>query len=123
MKLFNIFTKPLQVTYKHQICSFAFLFVLLVALLTAILPAVIVYRTNKEEWKSQLIIYEQPHVKYNHEYVVHASFIERDQQLAMDVERKTVVCSSYSQFTGQLDSVSSQECSSIEVRNWRYCTM
>lgn len=116
MKLFNIFAKSLQVTYKHQICSFAFFFVLVVSILTATVPGLIVYETNKEEWKSQLIIYEQPHVEYGHEYLVMANFGERDPPLAADAELKTVVCSSYSQFADQLRQTDVEECSSMEVR-------
>lgn len=115
MKLFNIFSTPLKVTYKHQLCSLAFLFVLFVAVVTITLPAIIVYMTNKEIWMAQLILFEQPFVKYEHEYLLVANLAKKD-DLEDEVER-TVVCSSYTKFT-TLQEMNSEDCLAVEVRNY-----
>lgn len=112
MKLFNIFSSPLTVTYKHQLCSLAFLFVVLVGVVIITLPACVVYMTNKEIWMAQLILYEQPQVNYEHEYLLVANLVSSE--LGTD-EEKAVVCSSYSKFT-TLGELNSQDCASVEVR-------
>lgn len=111
MKLFNIFSSPLNVTYKHQLCSLAFLFVVFVAAITILLPAFVVYMTNKEIWMAQLILYEQPQVTYEHEYLLVANFVSSEA-----MEEKVVVCSSYSKFSA-LDDLNADDCLSAEVRD------
>lgn len=114
MKVFCIFSRPLRIAYKHQICSLSFLFVLCIGLLTMSLPLLIIYMTNGRLWKTQLILYEQPRTQFDHDYVL----IAKLSPLEPDGEEKTVVCSSYAKFTAL--SKNSEDCSSVEVSFFYY---
>lgn len=109
MKLFTIYKRPLSASYKHQLCSFAFIFVLCIAALVIILPFLVVEMTNRELRKVQLTLYEQPRLQFDHEYIFVANFEHKE----LADEEKVVICSSYLKLASLTETF--QDCSSIEV--------
>lgn len=108
MKLFTVHRNTLNINYKHQLCSIAFLFVILVTILTIVLPFVVIHSTNRETWKQSLMIYEQPNVKFIYQYIFTAILQDDD-----DDKKNMITCSSfpfYNELTQEF-----QECSDIKV--------
>lgn len=109
MKLLTIFKKPVNIQYKHQICSVAFYFVLLTTIFTVIIPFIIVHTTNSVTWNENLILYEQPTVKFPYKFLLVAELNDGSDLM------KTVTCSSFSNFNEKVQDL--DECSSIKVEN------
>lgn len=110
MKLFTIHKNPLNISYKHQLCSIAALFVLLVMLLVVVLPFVLIQSLYKDLWKAELLLFEQPNAKFSFKYVFR-SFLKNE----LTGDEELVTCSSFSTYNSLTESY--QKCNEITVRN------
>lgn len=103
MKLFNLYNKNVRISYNHQFCSFATFFVVLTAFFSVLTPFCIIFSLNPNIWSQELIIFEQPDVKFKFQYLV----------LGEMNEGSIVTCSSYDFFNKKTEEF--QKCSSIKV--------
>uniref|UniRef100_A0A336M9W9 Transmembrane protein 231 n=1 Tax=Culicoides sonorensis TaxID=179676 RepID=A0A336M9W9_CULSO len=107
MKLFTVHKNPLHISYKHQLCSIATLFVILVAILVIVLPFVLIYTLYRDIWKQDLLIFEQPKVQFSYKYIFSA--VLRNE--ATD-NQKLVTCSSFSKYNELTEN--HQNCNGIK---------
>lgn len=109
MKLFTIHINPLNISYKHQLCSISTLFVFLVAVLEIVLPLVLIQSLFRDLWKEELLLFEQPNTKFSFKYIFR-TILKNE----LTDDDKLVTCSSFSTYNSLTESY--QECNEITVR-------
>lgn len=109
MKLFTIHINPLNISYKHQLCSISTLFVFLVAVLEIVLPLVLIQSLFRDLWKEELLLFEQPNTKFSFKYIFR-TILKNE----LTDDDKLVTCSSFSTYNSLTEAY--QECNEITVR-------
>ncbi|XP_063697664.1 transmembrane protein 231 [Culicoides brevitarsis] len=104
MKLFTVHRNPLNIAYKHQLCSIATLFVLLGAILVVVLPFVVIHSLYRDTWKEELLLHEQPNTKFSYKYIFRAT-------LGNEIDEKLVTCSSFASYNALTEPY--QECNGV----------
>lgn len=113
MKILNLHSKNIHVQYKHSVCSFAALFVLIATIFTAVVPFYVIFYLYHDLWSQYKIVYEQPTVKFQYKYIFMAenSILNGGGTTAEDT--KIVTCHSYNYLNDLLSEI--PECSTIKV--------
>lgn len=114
MKLLTLHKKITYIQYKHTICSWAAIFVLLATILTVILPFYMAFYLFNDIWSQYKIIYEHPDVKFQYKYIFVAEYSRANGESENVLDSTVTTCSSY-EYLNQLFQDFS-ECSIIKVR-------
>lgn len=90
MSLVSLHKKYSFVDYQNQLCSLAAFVTFLIVLLSIILPFFLVYNVNNSKFSSSddLVIYEQPMVKFQFKFIYLA-------ENSMESGGKVILCSSF----------------------------
>lgn len=113
MKLLTLHRRNAYIQYKHTICSYAALFVLLAAILTVILPFYSAFYLFNDVWAQYKIIYEHPDVKFQYKYIFVAEYSNANAEGENALDSTVTACSSYSYLNELFEDFS--ECSMIKV--------
>lgn len=120
MKLFVVHRKNIYTNYKQSLCSFATFFVIIVTVFTIILPFYITFSLYHDTWPQQKIVYEQPDIKFQYNYIFLAEHINIQQSNENSVENvfpivstKSLTCNSYKYLIDAVGSI--PECSIVKV--------
>ncbi|EAT32457.1 AAEL015276-PA [Aedes aegypti] len=108
MQLFNLHRKSIYVLYQNRLCSLSTLTTALVVLLSLILPYCVISLINPGAlWDRYRLVYEQPKVHFDYQYLFLAE-IDRP-----DDTNRLITCSSFQSYNELTDH--SQECNAIKV--------
>lgn len=109
MALISLHRRYQYVDYQNRLCSLATFITLITIICAIFLPFLFIYKINNNKFVSEdnLIIYEQPYVKFQYKYFL---LIENT------LDDKLIACSSFeyiNKLTNEIDS-----CSKIKVCIW-----
>lgn len=97
--------------YKHSVCSFAAFFVLIVTVFAIVMPFYIAFYMYHDWWSQHKILYEQPIVKFQHQFIFMAEHDDLNNAFLM--EKRLVACTSYTYLNDILGDF--VDCSSVKV--------
>lgn len=109
MKIINLYDKRIYIQYKHSVCSFAALFVLVVTIFAIVVPFYIAYYIYHDWWSQHKTVYEQPIVKYQHKFIFLAEYSNE----SVETDAQLVACNSFKYLNELLADY--PDCSSIKV--------
>lgn len=114
MKLLTLHRRNTYIKYKHTICSWAAVFVLLATILTVILPFYFAFYLFSDIWSQYKVIYQHPDVKFQYKYMFFGEY-SRSNVADGDNSHDTTVttCSSFNYLNELFQDFS--ECSTIKV--------
>lgn len=113
MKLITLHKRNAYIRYKHTICSWAAIFVLLTMILTVLLPFYIAFYMFDDIWSQYKIIYEHPDVHFQYKYIFKADYSSSNAENENPYDSTVTTCSSYEYLNELFDDFS--ECSMIKV--------
>lgn len=117
MKLITLYKRNTSINYKNSLCSFATLFVISVTVFAIIAPFYIAFSLFSDLWSQYKIVYEQPDIRFEYEYIFTAEYTRISSMEAEmpTIDTKFVVCSSYKYLNKAHNHA--MECSMIKARN------
>lgn len=113
MKLLTLHRRNTYIRYKHTICSWAAIFVLLATILTVILPFYFAFYLFNDIWSQYKIVYQHPDVKFQYKYIFVGEYIKSDDYGENPFETTVTTCSSFNYLNELFQDFS--ECSTIKV--------
>lgn len=75
MKLLNLYSRKVSISYRHSICSFAAVYVAVLTTFAIVVPFYVVFSINGDLWATQhryKIVYEQPVINFQYQYILMA---------------------------------------------------
>lgn len=107
MSLISLHRKYSFVDYQNRVCSIAAFVTFLTICFATILPFVVIFKINGNKFSANndVVIFEQPQVKFSYKYIVLA-------ENSMESREEMILCSSFETLK-QLDE-SSQKCSKVK---------
>lgn len=70
MKILNLYSTSVKITYKNSICSCAAFFVFLSTVFVVITPIYLIIYTSNDLWYQPKIFYEQPSISFQYRYIL-----------------------------------------------------
>lgn len=113
MKLITLHKRNAYIQYKHTICSWAAIFVLLATILTVILPFYFAFYLFNDIWSQYKIVWEHPDVKFQYKYMFIAESGVSSTENENPYDSMVTTCSSYEYLNELFEDFS--ECSMIKV--------
>ncbi|KXJ76030.1 hypothetical protein RP20_CCG010468 [Aedes albopictus] len=111
MQLFSLHRKSIYILYQNRLCSLSTLTTAFIVLLSLLLPyCVISYINPGTLWDRYRLVYEQPKVHFDYQYL----FLAEMDRPGDNVNRLTT-CSSYESYNMLTDDQSHQDCNAIKV--------
>lgn len=114
MKLLTLHRRNTYIKYKHTICSWAAVFVLVATILTVILPFYIAFYLFNDIWSQYKVIYQHPDVKYIYKYIFVAEYSKSNADGENPFDTTMTTCSSFNYLNDLFQDFG--ECSMIKVR-------
>lgn len=75
MKLLNLYSRKVSISYRHSICSFAAVYVAVLTTFAIVVPFYVVFSINGDLWATQYqhkMVYEQPVINFQYQYILMA---------------------------------------------------
>lgn len=116
MKLLTLHRRNTYIKYKHTICSWAAVFVLLATILTVILPFYFAFYLFNDVWSQYKVVYQHPDVKFQYKYIFIGEYIKSNAERENSFDTTVTTCSSFNYLNELFQDYS--ECSLIKVIFW-----
>lgn len=113
MKLLTLHRRNAYIKYKHTICSWAAVFVLLATIFTIILPFYFAFYLFSDIWSQYKVIYQHPDVKFQYKYIFAAEYSKVNADGTDSLDTTVTTCSSFNYLNELFQDFS--ECSLIKV--------
>lgn len=119
MKLLTLHRRNTYIKYKHTICSWAAIFVLLATILTVILPFYFAFYLFNDVWSQYKVVYQHPDVKFQYKYIFVGEYKKSNAEGENSFDTTVTTCTSFNYLNEVFQDYS--ECSLIKVRFHLLC--
>lgn len=119
MKLLTLHRRNTYIKYKHTICSWAAIFVLLATILTVILPFYFAFYLFNDVWSQYKVVYQHPDVKFQYKYIFVGEYKKSNAEGENSFDTTVTTCTSFNYLNEVFQDYS--ECSLIKVRFYSLC--